>query len=88
MTVVEMYLSIYYNVIMAWALYYLFASFTTRLPWTTCDNDWNTEHCLTSAHTTGENRAHSTNDEGTRYCVTSHNVKVRIPSNTLRQPKT
>ncbi len=33
--------SIYYNMIMAWALFYLVASFTSDLPWTDCDNTWN-----------------------------------------------
>lgn len=38
---------IYYNVIMAWSLYYMFMSFTTgELPWTTCGNWWNTENCV------------------------------------------
>ena len=38
---------IYYNLILAWALYYMAMSFTTRqLPWSDCNNDWNTEHCV------------------------------------------
>ncbi|KAI0215923.1 Sodium- and chloride-dependent glycine transporter 1 [Lamellibrachia satsuma] len=36
---------IYYNVIIALSLYYLFGSFQAVLPWSTCDNEWNTEHC-------------------------------------------
>ena len=39
-------LNIYYNLILAWSLYYLFMSFTSKLPWSHCDNDWNTEQCL------------------------------------------
>ena len=38
---------IYYNLILAWALYYMGMSFTAgQLPWATCDNSWNTEHCV------------------------------------------
>ncbi|VUZ54515.1 unnamed protein product [Hymenolepis diminuta] len=41
MTIVSWYISLYYNVIIATALFYLFASFNSRLPWSTCDNWWN-----------------------------------------------
>ena len=38
---------IYYNVILAWALYFMFASFTTgELPWASCGNEWNTPGCV------------------------------------------
>ena len=36
---------IYYNVIVAYALFYLFASFTKELPWATCGHPWNTDQC-------------------------------------------
>ncbi|KAG5284400.1 hypothetical protein AALO_G00026300 [Alosa alosa] len=35
-----------YIVILAWALFYLFSSFSAELPWTNCDNSWNTESCI------------------------------------------
>ena len=41
------FLNCYYNVILAWAFYYLFHSFSKELPWTTCGNDWNTPGCTT-----------------------------------------
>ncbi|XP_076316035.1 sodium- and chloride-dependent glycine transporter 1-like isoform X1 [Tachypleus tridentatus] len=36
---------IYYNMILAWSLFYLFSSFTSQLPWSSCDNWWNTNAC-------------------------------------------
>jgi len=35
---IAFYTDFFYNVIIAWAIYYFFASFTTQLPWTTCNN--------------------------------------------------
>ncbi|GFR91172.1 sodium- and chloride-dependent taurine transporter-like [Elysia marginata] len=36
-----------YNIILSWAFYYFFASLTSVLPWSLCDNEWNTENCTT-----------------------------------------
>ncbi|XP_054845094.1 sodium- and chloride-dependent betaine transporter-like [Eublepharis macularius] len=44
--VIESYLNVYYIIILAWALFYLFNSFTSVLPWASCNNPWNTEHCV------------------------------------------
>ncbi|CAC5382398.1 Sodium- and chloride-dependent neutral and basic amino acid transporter B(0+),Sodium-dependent proline transporter,Sodium- and chloride-dependent glycine transporter 1,Sodium-dependent dopamine transporter,Sodium-and chloride-dependent glycine transporter 2,Sodium-dependent neutral amino acid transporter B(0)AT2,Sodium- and chloride-dependent transporter XTRP3B [Mytilus coruscus] len=33
--------SIYYNMVNAWAVHYLFSSMTATLPWFNCGNDWN-----------------------------------------------
>jgi len=40
---------IYYNVIVAYCIYYFFASMTSTLPWSFCDNDWNTCECRDNA---------------------------------------
>ncbi|KAK7862774.1 hypothetical protein R5R35_013837 [Gryllus longicercus] len=42
---IAFYVDFYYNVIIAWALRYFFASFTSSLPWTSCGNLWNTPQC-------------------------------------------
>ncbi|XP_047598540.1 sodium- and chloride-dependent betaine transporter isoform X2 [Lutra lutra] len=55
--VIESYLNIYYIVILAWALFYLFSSFTSELPWTTCTNSWNTEHCMDFLNRSGARTA-------------------------------
>ncbi|XP_068085176.1 sodium- and chloride-dependent glycine transporter 2-like [Anabrus simplex] len=38
-------ISIYYHVITAWTLFYMFHSFTSELPWGSCDNVYNTPYC-------------------------------------------
>ncbi|XP_064609516.1 sodium- and chloride-dependent GABA transporter 2-like [Liolophura sinensis] len=35
----------YYSVLFAWVLYYLFASMQSELPWSHCNNTWNTQAC-------------------------------------------
>ncbi|XP_061197519.1 sodium- and chloride-dependent GABA transporter ine-like [Saccostrea echinata] len=35
----------YYNVIIAWAFYYLFNCFQAVLPWVGCNHDWNSPNC-------------------------------------------
>lgn len=40
--VIEAHLNVYYIIILAWAIFYLFNCFTTELPWATCGHEWNT----------------------------------------------
>ena len=37
--------NVYYEVILAWTLRYLFDSFSFNLPWKSCANRWNSECC-------------------------------------------
>ncbi|XP_033996061.1 sodium- and chloride-dependent GABA transporter 2-like [Trematomus bernacchii] len=39
-----------YIIIIAWAFFYLFSSFSADLPWATCGHEWNTESCLDLSH--------------------------------------
>ncbi|KAI1904265.1 hypothetical protein AGOR_G00003900 [Albula goreensis] len=43
--IIALYVGFYYNVIIAWSLYYLFSSFTSELPWLKCGNSWNSVNC-------------------------------------------
>ncbi|VDI79921.1 solute carrier family 6 (neurotransmitter transporter, GABA) member 6/8/11/12/13 [Mytilus galloprovincialis] len=45
-TIIVFFLNCYYNVILAWAFYYFFSSFTTGdLPWAKCGHEWN-KYCV------------------------------------------
>ncbi|EDV22254.1 uncharacterized protein TRIADDRAFT_59303 [Trichoplax adhaerens] len=40
------FMSIFHVVPMVWSLHYFINSFQPVLPWTTCNNTWNTNHCI------------------------------------------
>lgn len=45
---IDIYMGMYYNTIIGWAVYYLvasLASINSVLPWTSCNNTWNTPLC-------------------------------------------
>uniref|UniRef100_A0A674AIZ7 Transporter n=1 Tax=Salmo trutta TaxID=8032 RepID=A0A674AIZ7_SALTR len=48
--------AITYIVILAWAFFYLFSSFSAELPWASCGNWWNTDSCMDNSK-----QNHSTN---------------------------
>ncbi|KAI3380431.1 hypothetical protein SNEBB_001657 [Seison nebaliae] len=39
-------LNIYYIVVLAWGLFYMYYSFAKVLPWQTCGHTWNTNNCI------------------------------------------
>uniref|UniRef100_G3QC18 Transporter n=1 Tax=Gasterosteus aculeatus aculeatus TaxID=481459 RepID=G3QC18_GASAC len=39
-----------YIIIIAWAFFYLFLSFSAELPWASCGHEWNTDSCLDINH--------------------------------------
>ncbi|XP_067649486.1 sodium-dependent dopamine transporter-like isoform X2 [Haliotis asinina] len=47
----------FYNVTFAWFVYYFYYSFSHNLPWSHCDNVWNTPACIWN-----ENASHLPND--------------------------
>uniref|UniRef100_A0A673JRS3 Transporter n=1 Tax=Sinocyclocheilus rhinocerous TaxID=307959 RepID=A0A673JRS3_9TELE len=44
-----LYSCMYYIIILAWALFYFIFSFSSQLPWDSCDNTWNTADCVNLA---------------------------------------
>ncbi|XP_008305120.1 sodium- and chloride-dependent GABA transporter ine [Stegastes partitus] len=58
----------YYNVVITWALYYLFSSFQAPLPWQNCNNTWNTPNCTT----------HATNDSSFSSTASQEFFKYRM----------
>ncbi|XP_004076748.3 sodium- and chloride-dependent GABA transporter ine [Oryzias latipes] len=55
----------YYNVIITWALFYLFHSFQSPLPWQSCNNTWNTPNC--SDHATNSSYTSTASQEFFQY---------------------
>lgn len=45
MVLVSLYICIYFAVIIAYVVHYIFASFSKDLPWESCNNEWNSVHC-------------------------------------------
>ncbi|ELT96748.1 hypothetical protein CAPTEDRAFT_185660 [Capitella teleta] len=48
MVITNTVIGLYYNVIIAWTIYYFFASMTSELPWQECGHEWNTALCTTT----------------------------------------
>ena len=47
MVIISGLVAIYYNMIIAYTIYYLFASFTNKLPWAECTEEWTRDYgCL------------------------------------------
>ncbi|XP_052094515.1 sodium- and chloride-dependent glycine transporter 1-like isoform X3 [Mytilus californianus] len=69
MTIMNVVCSIYYNVILAWTIYYLGNSFISPLPWTTCDNKWNSPQCVTDRGVL---------DQGRNFTTQNHNLTFQM----------
>ncbi|CAB1326217.1 unnamed protein product [Coregonus sp. 'balchen'] len=86
MMVVSTYIGIYYNVVICIAFYYFFSSMTNLLPWTYCNNPWNTPTCNGVVTPTGIN---NTLANVTRSLVTSAaEVAVEVVNKTKRTSPT
>lgn len=45
MFIVSCFIAVYYNMLIAWTIFYLGASINVQVPWTDCDNHWNSPEC-------------------------------------------
>ncbi|XP_070559787.1 sodium- and chloride-dependent GABA transporter 2-like isoform X2 [Ptychodera flava] len=54
-TLIMSFCNMYYIIILTWAFYYMFMGFTSVLPWSHCNNDWNTDNCTTNFTNVDEN---------------------------------
>ncbi|XP_061166600.1 uncharacterized protein LOC133175501 [Saccostrea echinata] len=55
----------YYNMVIAWAFYYLFSSFSWNTPWSRCDHDFNTRDCWQSDWDTNQTHSNRTYNSST-----------------------
>ncbi|CAB1430241.1 unnamed protein product [Pleuronectes platessa] len=55
------YMNSYFIVILAWNIFYLIHSFKSPLPWSTCDNEWNSESCHSPVNMIANTHLFSTN---------------------------
>ncbi len=44
--IINLFMAMFYNTVISWAVYYLLLSFNTQVPWKGCDNPWNTICCF------------------------------------------
>lgn len=45
MVIISGIVCVYYNIIITWTIYFLYHSLRAVLPWSTCNNAWNTDNC-------------------------------------------
>ncbi|XP_018396371.1 PREDICTED: sodium- and chloride-dependent GABA transporter 1-like [Cyphomyrmex costatus] len=72
--VVIFFVLIYYMIIIAWTLFYIFISFSSKLAWAYCDNDFNTNNCYSNLQA---EECKITNSESIFYnktCMAIHTV--------------
>ncbi|XP_049636967.1 sodium- and chloride-dependent glycine transporter 2 isoform X3 [Suncus etruscus] len=71
MLIISVLIAIYYNVIICYTLFYLFASFVSVLPWGSCNNPWNTPECKDKSRLLLDS------------CVVSEHPKIQIKNSSF-----
>ncbi|KAG5312101.1 SC6A5 protein, partial [Acromyrmex insinuator] len=72
--VVIFFVLIYYMVIIAWTLFYTFISFSSKLAWAYCDNDFNTNNCYSNLQAEECKTANSSSIFYNKTCIAIHTV--------------
>ncbi|XP_061180811.1 sodium- and chloride-dependent glycine transporter 2-like [Saccostrea echinata] len=95
MFIVLFVITLYYNIIITWTIFYLGSSFFSPLPWADCENDWNTLKCFHDvSKMTSEHGANETMDDlyntsvfsTMTYSITYHNnLTVPIVENMTKE---
>ncbi|CAC5375929.1 Sodium- and chloride-dependent neutral and basic amino acid transporter B(0+),Sodium- and chloride-dependent taurine transporter,Sodium-dependent noradrenaline transporter,Sodium-dependent proline transporter,Sodium-and chloride-dependent glycine transporter 1,Creatine transporter,Sodium- and chloride-dependent GABA transporter 3,Sodium- and chloride-dependent betaine transporter,Sodium- and chloride-dependent GABA transporter 2,Sodium-dependent dopamine transporter,Sodium- and chloride-dependent GABA tran len=81
MAIMNVVCSIYYNIILAWTIYYLGHSFIGPLPWTTCDNTWNSPQCVTERGVLDQGRNFTTQNNNLTFKMLNMGVYNTTTSN-------
>ena len=77
MVIISAVVCIYYNVIIAWTIYYIVMSLRAVVPWATCGNPWNTPACsLVTKGLTNESLYNTTTERPMLQNVTSDVVEM------------
>lgn len=62
--VISFVFSTYHNVVLCWALFYMFNSFGATLPWMSCNNTWNSvENCSSGFHSSNNTELQSASQQ-------------------------
>ncbi len=81
MVSIPMLINFQYVVIMAYAMYYLFAGFTSELPWSSCDPDFSGDHCydVSKAEDCGVNEYYYAYGcmDGEEFCALYDSINLR-----------
>lgn len=80
MLVVSFLCCVYYNVIIAWCLYYMFKSFASMVPWANCNNWWNTPNCARAKKT-----SRVTENGGVPSNTTGNNTELLYTTSCINQ---
>ncbi|KAL5022153.1 hypothetical protein ScPMuIL_001308 [Solemya velum] len=73
MVTISAVISWYYIMVLAWVAYFLVNSFYSTLPWSSCDNTWNTNTCIKDISFTAQNSTYNvTSHNNSTYCYLSN----------------